>query len=131
MQLYTLIASGLFAAGLSNAAPVQNEMREAQVYPPPTFSLSVIQPKPTNTFVLESSLSRSTIVFPSAPATFTLPPKPTITHTVKPPKPTNSSNTVLPTVSIPKPTKTVYPTKSTPKPTHVSTKKPQPTLAYA
>lgn len=113
---------------LSNAAPVQNEQREAQVYPPPSFSLSVIQPKPTNTFVLEPSLSRSTIVFPTAPATFTLPPKPTITHTVKPPK---STKTGLPTVSIPKPTKTVYPTKSTPKPTHVSTKKLQPTLTYA
>ncbi|KAK0113657.1 hypothetical protein ONS95_013904 [Cadophora gregata] len=113
------------------AAPVQNKQREAQVYPPPSFSLSLIHPKPTNTFVLEPSLSRSTIVVPTPPPTFTLPPKPTATHTDKPPKPTKSTKTGLPVVSIPKPTKTVHPTKSIPKTTHVSTKKPKPTLTYA
>ncbi|KAH9205253.1 hypothetical protein DL95DRAFT_451316 [Leptodontidium sp. 2 PMI_412] len=133
MQFLAFVISGLFAAGFINAAPLQNEQREAQVvaYPPPSFSLSVISPKPTNTYVLEPSLSRSTIVFPTPPATFTFPPKPTVTPTVKPPKPTKSTKTGKPTVSIPKPTKTAYPTVSIPKPTHISSKRPKPTLTYA
>ncbi|KAL2066306.1 hypothetical protein VTL71DRAFT_2377 [Oculimacula yallundae] len=123
MQLHALVLSGLFAAGLLDAAPV------AQVYPPPSFSLSAIAPKPTNTFVLESSLSRSTIVLPTPPATYSLPPKPTWTPTVSPPKPTKSS-VALP----PKPTATftVEPTKpaftSPPKPT-ATVKPPKPTVS--
>ncbi|KAG4434331.1 hypothetical protein IFR05_010176 [Cadophora sp. M221] len=133
MQLLTFVLSGLFATGLVNAAPLQIEEREAQVvaYPPPSFSLSAISPRPTNTYVLEPSLSRSTIVFPTPPATFTFPPKPTGTPTVKPPRPTKSIKTGKTTVSIPKPTNTAYPTVSIPKPTHVSSKRPKPTVTYA
>ncbi|CZT11216.1 uncharacterized protein RAG0_15429 [Rhynchosporium agropyri] len=135
MQLHAILL--LLVTGLLDAAPV------AQAYPPPSLSLSAVVPKPTNTVKLEPSLSRSTIVLPSAPANWTLPPKPTWTDSVKPtgptytlpPKPTGTNIPTKPTSTFPpKPTVTVIPTKPAytlpPKPT-VTVTPPKPASTTA